>query len=258
MEEEVNYFWLNCGYTRWNHNEPLVGQTTLFESGAQFNPTQGFRAFKKAKTGDQVIFYQVQTDTGLLGIGEIISVQTGAQNKIRVEFKFNELLKPLTTDYLKRSETLDFRMNNMRETLINQLTKEEYDLIVSLGKGEEKLPRYFFLSETESFESGEYYTIYTHTYNGIKRNGYHFYNQLEIGDNLIFYNKYEDQSVVGIGEVSRHIHEKPPIPGRTNSTAIEIYYDKHITPVTLGALNKHPKLKIFIFYKKMRNRPSQA
>ena len=51
-------------------------------------------------------------------------------------------------------------MNNMRETLINQLTKEEYDLIVSLGKGEEKLPRYFFLSETESFESGEYYTIY--------------------------------------------------------------------------------------------------
>ena len=141
-------------------------------------------------------------------------------------------------------------MNNMRETLINQLTKEEYDLIVSLGKGEEKLPRYFFLSETESFESGEYYTIYTHTYNGIKHNGYHFYNQLEIGDNLIFYNKYEDQSVVGIGEVSRHIHEKPPIPGRTNSTAIEIYYDKHITPVTLGALNKHPKLKIFIFTRK--------
>ena len=49
MAEEVNYFWLNCGYTRWNHNEPLVGQTTLFESGAQFNPTQGFRAFKKLK-----------------------------------------------------------------------------------------------------------------------------------------------------------------------------------------------------------------
>ena len=49
MTEETNYFWLNCGYNRWNHNEPLVGQTTLFESGAQFNPTQGFRAFKKLK-----------------------------------------------------------------------------------------------------------------------------------------------------------------------------------------------------------------
>ena len=133
MAEEVNYFWLNCGYTRWNHNEPLVGQTTLFESGAQFNPTQGFRAFKKLKLASSD-FYQVQTDTGLLGIGEIISVQTGAQNKIRVEFKFNEELKPLTTDYLKRSEVLDYRMNNMRETLINQLTKEEFQLIVELEK----------------------------------------------------------------------------------------------------------------------------
>ena len=97
MTEETNYFWLNCGYNRWNHNEPLVGQTTLFESGAHFNPSQGYRAFKKAKAGDQVIFYQVQTDTGLLGIGEIISVQSGVQNKIRVHFKFNEELKPLTT-----------------------------------------------------------------------------------------------------------------------------------------------------------------
>ena len=91
-------------------------------------------------------------------------------------------------------------MNNMRETLINQLTKEEYDLIVSLGKGEEKLPRYFFLSETESFESGEYYTIYTIRITAL--------NVMDIilqsvrnRDNLIFYNKYEDQSVVGIGEV---------------------------------------------------------
>lgn len=49
MAEEVNYFWLNCGYTRWNHNEPLVGQTTLFESGAQFNPTGVFERSKKLK-----------------------------------------------------------------------------------------------------------------------------------------------------------------------------------------------------------------
>ncbi|MGX0039364.1 putative RNA-binding protein with PUA-like domain [Staphylococcus warneri] len=247
MTEEINYFWLNCGYNRWNHNEPLVGQTTLFESGAQFNPTQGFRAFKKAKAGDQVIFYQVQTDTGLLGFGEILSVQAGAQNKIRVEFKFNETLNPLTTDYLKRSEVLDFRMSNMKETLFNQIRKEEFDLIVQLGKGETKIPRYFFLSETEDFEPGKHYTIFTHTYNGIKRNGYHFYTQLEVGDNVIIYNKYQHQSVIGVGEVTRHIHEKPPIPGRTNSTAIEIMFGKHITPISLGHLNKHPKLKNLYF-----------
>lgn len=247
MTEAVNYFWLNCSYTRWNHNEPLIGQTTLFESGAQFNPSQGFRAFKKAEIGDKVIFYQVQTDTGLLGLGKITSVQTGAQNKIRVTFRFDELLKPLTIDFLKRSEALDYRMNNMKETLFNQLTKEEFALIVALGQGQEKLPRYFFLAESEAFEPGEIYTIYTHTYNGIKRNGYHFYNQLEVGDNLVFYNRNKNQAVIGIGEVTKHIHEKPPIPGRTNSTAIEVRYDKNITPVTLSQLNKHPKLKNLYF-----------
>lgn len=243
MAEETSYFWLNCGYNRWNHNEPMVGQTTLFESGAQFNPSQGFRSFKQAKVGDQVIFYQVQMDTGLLGFGEITSVQTGAQNKIRVHFELQEQLKPLTADYLKRSEQLEFRMGNMKETLFNQITKEEYELIVSLGKGQTKIPRYFFISEEQEFEPESYNTIFTHTYNGIKRNGYHFYTQLEIGDQLVFYNKKREQSVIGVGEVSKHIHEKPPIPGRTNSTAIEVYFEKEIEPVSLSTLNKHPKLK---------------
>ena len=29
MTEEINYFWLNCGYNRWNHNEPLVGADSV-------------------------------------------------------------------------------------------------------------------------------------------------------------------------------------------------------------------------------------
>src|SRR5699024_4161515 len=49
--------------------------------------------------------------------------------------------------------------------------------------------------------------------------------------------------VIGVGEVSQHLHEKSPILGRTNSTAIEVYFEKEIEPVTLSTLNKHPKLK---------------
>ncbi|RZH70232.1 EVE domain-containing protein, partial [Staphylococcus aureus] len=79
---------------RWNHNELLVGKTALFESGAHFKPSRGFRAFKKAKVGDHVIFYQVQTGTGLIGYGEIMSVETGSKNKNRVKFSFNEQLTP--------------------------------------------------------------------------------------------------------------------------------------------------------------------
>ena len=53
-------------------------------------------------------------------------------------------------------------MNNMRETLINQLTKEEFQLIVELGKGNIQLPRYFFLSETEKFEPIPIIRFYTY------------------------------------------------------------------------------------------------
>ena len=81
-------------------------------------------------------------------------MQSGAQNKIRVEFKFKETLKPLTTDYLKRSETLDFRMSNMRETLFNQIRESEFELIVSLGKGKSKFLD-ILLAETEAFEPGK-------------------------------------------------------------------------------------------------------
>ena len=44
-------------------------------------------------------------------------------------------------------------MSNMRETLFNQIRESEFELIVSLGKGKSKIPRYFF--ETEAFEPGK-------------------------------------------------------------------------------------------------------
>lgn len=87
MEEEVNYFWLNCGYTRWNHNEPLVGQTTLFESGAQFNPTQGFRAFKKAKTGIKLYFIKSKQILDYLVLEKLLVFKQVL--KIKLELNLN-------------------------------------------------------------------------------------------------------------------------------------------------------------------------
>ena len=116
-------------------------------------------------------------------------------------------------------------------------------MIERLGKGAAQIPRYFFLAENKEFEPGETYTLFTHTYNGIKRNGYHYYTQLEIGDKIVFYSREQDHSVVGLGEVTQHLRELPPIPGRTNSTAIEVKYNEDINPVSLSTLNKHPRLK---------------
>ena len=56
MEEEVNYFWLNCGYTRWNHNEPLVGQTTLFESELNSTLLKVLEPSKRLRQGIKLYF----------------------------------------------------------------------------------------------------------------------------------------------------------------------------------------------------------
>ncbi len=51
----------------------------------------------------------------------------------------------------------------MKETLFNQITAEEFDLISGLGKGEIKIPRYFFLAETEEFNpASRIYDLYAH------------------------------------------------------------------------------------------------
>lgn len=243
MSEERNYFWLNCGYNRWNHTENLEGQVAIFESGASFNPTQGYHAFKSAKPGDKVVYYQVQNQIGLLGYGEIINVQTGSNQKVSIQFKFEQSLTMLTVDYLKRSEQLETRMNQMTEQLFNKITKEEFELIVGLGQGDLKIPRYFLLTEEVHFEEDKVYTIFTHTVNGIKRNGYTYYTQLEIGDQLIFISKNANNSIIGIGEVTEGIHKLPPQPGRTDSTCIKIKYNHDINPVNTTELNKHQILK---------------
>lgn len=86
MTAETNYFWLNCGYNRWNHNEPLVGQTALFESGAHFNPSQGFRAFKKAKVGDQVIFIKFRRILDYLDVVKLLVLKQ--VHKIKYVYSF--------------------------------------------------------------------------------------------------------------------------------------------------------------------------
>lgn len=87
MEEEVNYFWLNCGYTRWNHNEPLVGQTTLFESGAQFNPTKVLEPSKRLRQGSSYIFIKSKQILDYLVLEKLLVFKQVL--KIKLELNLN-------------------------------------------------------------------------------------------------------------------------------------------------------------------------
>ncbi len=49
MTAETNYFWLNCGYNRWNHNEPLVGQTAYLNQAHILTHLKDLERLKRLK-----------------------------------------------------------------------------------------------------------------------------------------------------------------------------------------------------------------
>ncbi|TDM00800.1 EVE domain-containing protein [Macrococcus carouselicus] len=244
----MNYFWLNCGYNRFNHFEDLTGQISIFDSSVHFNPSEGYAAFKRAQIGDKVIFYQVQNKLGLLGAGTVIKFEEPRRGQIKIHFKYEEKLLPLTKDYLERNDQLKISLFRMKEQLLNQINKEDYELIMALGRGEEKIDRYFLIKEMENFQPDEKYTIFTKTVNGIERNGFRHYKEMQRGDKVIIYRTAPERGIYGTAIVEESIHKKPVMMGRTDTTAITIKYTGDIEePRTIYDLDREPMLRAQYF-----------
>ncbi|ULG71743.1 hypothetical protein [Macrococcus brunensis] len=243
----MNYFWLNCGYNRFNHFENLIGQVSIFDSSVHFNPSEGYAAFKRAQVGDKVIFYQVQNKIGLLGAGTVVKFEEPRRGQIKIHFKYEENLLPLTKDYLERNEQLKISLFRMKEQLLNQINKEDYELIMGLGRGEEKIDRYFLMREMENFQTDEKYTIFTKTVNGIERNGYKHYKEMQRGDKVIIYRTAPERGIYGTAVVEEAMHKKPVMMGRTDTTAITIKYTGDIDYRTIYDLDREPMLRAQYF-----------
>ena len=87
MEEEVNYFWLNCGYTRWNHNEPLVGQTTLFESELNSTLLKVLEPSKRLRQGIKLYFIKSKQILDYLVLEKLLVFKQVL--KIKLELNLN-------------------------------------------------------------------------------------------------------------------------------------------------------------------------
>ena len=238
-----HYFWLNCGYNRFNHVEDLTGQVSVFDSSVHFNPSEGYTAFKRARLGDKVIFYQVQNKLGLLGAGTVVKYEEPRRGKIIIHFRLEETLNPVTKDYLARSEQLKTTLSRMKEQLLNPLSEEDYEQIVAVGRGEEKINRYFLMKEMEPFVKGEEYTIFVRTVNGIERNGFKHYQEMQQGDRVIIYRTAPERGIYGVAEVTSAMQKLPVIQGRTDSTAVMIKYLGDIDYKTIYDLDREPMLR---------------
>lgn len=239
----VNYFWLNCGYNRFNHFEDLTGQVSVFDSTVHFNPNEGYMAFKRAVPGDKVIFYQVQNKIGILGAGSVLKVEEPRRGQIKIHFKYEEKLAPYTKEYLIRDEGLKQTINSMKEQLLNPLSEEDYQKIVRVGRNEEKINRYFLMKEDIDFKVDETYTIYVRNINGVNRNGFKHYGQMQPEDKVIIYKTTPERGVYGTAVVVEGMQRNQPIPGRTDSTAVTIKYIADITPRTIYELDREPQLR---------------
>ncbi|WP_414055472.1 EVE domain-containing protein [Macrococcus equi] len=249
----MNYFWLNCGYNRFNHFEDLMGQVSVFDSTVHFNPNEGYTAFKRAEPGDKVIFYQVQNKIGILGAGLVLKVEEPRRGQIKIHFKYEEKLAPYTKEYLIRDEALKLTIQSMKEQLLNPLTEEDYNKILRVGRHEEKINRYFLMKEEIAFVPEDTYTIYVRNVNGVNRNGFNHYGQMQEGDKVIIYKTKPERGIYGIAEVVAGMHRNQPIPGRTDSTAVKIKYIKDVEPRTIYELDREPMLRAQYFLEEKWN-----
>lgn len=249
----MKYFWLNCGYNRFNHFEDLMGQVSVFDSTVHFNPNEGYMAFKRAEPGDKVIFYQVQNKIGILGAGSVLKVEEPRRGQIKIHFKYEEKLAPYTKEYLIRDEALKQTIQSMKEQLLNPLTEADFNKILRVGRHEEKINRYFLMKEEIDFKPEETYTIYVRNVNGVNRSGFIHYGQMQQGDKVIIYKTKPERGIYGTAEVINGIHRNQPIPGRTDSTAVKIKYIGDVEPRTIYELDREPMLRAQYFLEEKWN-----
>lgn len=224
-----------------------MGQVSVFDSTVHFNPNEGYTAFKRAVPGDKVIFYQVQNKIGILGAGSVLKVEEPRRGQIKIHFKYEEKLAPFTKEYLIRDEALKLTINSMKEQLLNPLSEEDYEKIVRVGRNEEKINRYFIMKEDIDFEADETYTIYVRNINGVNRNGFKHYGQMQPGDKVIIYKTMPERGIYGTAIIIEGMQRNQPIPGRTDSTAIKIKYIADVTPRTIYELDREPQLRAQYF-----------
>ncbi|RXK17623.1 EVE domain-containing protein [Macrococcus sp. DPC7161] len=243
----MNYFWLNCGYNRFNHFKDLMYQVSVFDSTVHFNPNEGYQAFKRANVGDKVIFYMVQNKVGLFGAGSVSKIETPKRGQIKIHFTYEEKLMPYTKEYLNRDEDLKDMLFNMKEQLLNPISQEQYEQIVRIGKNEEKINRHFMMREDIAFKPGEDYTIFIRNINGGNRKGIEHYHQMQEGDKVVIYKTNPERGIYGIGSIKRGVHKEGIIPGRTDTEAITLTYIEDVDARTIYELDREPMLRAQYF-----------
>ena len=138
---DVNYWWLNAKPNVWSFSELDIGDeesyTTRNDDG---NLRMVPQNFKDAKPGDLVIGYESFPVMKVVALCTVSQILEGESEREEVFFKKTENLEnPIDYAVLKNHPKLaNMEVLKHRGGSLFKLTKEEYDTIISLIRGEEE------------------------------------------------------------------------------------------------------------------------
>lgn len=157
LDAGQRYFWLNCAPDVWRVSQCSEGtEQTYTTHNEKGNKRQVYACFQAVRPGDLVIGYETtpeQKVTSILQITDGIH-QTEREGEC-IRFKVLQHLKePRSLQQLREVPSLANcgPVEGKRQGSLFQLTKTEYDAILSLGPGEN-------VSEEDTGGTGEAYTL---------------------------------------------------------------------------------------------------
>ncbi len=135
LEDNKNYWWLNCNPEQWNFDDLTIGERMIFHThNDNGNKCRKYKYFKEMKSGDIVLGYITTPRKEIVGQAEVTKgIFTDENGEEAIEFKrTSKFDNPIKYDDLKQKSDLE-----KCEPILNKqgslfkLTEGEYKTIVS-------------------------------------------------------------------------------------------------------------------------------
>lgn len=147
-DKTTNYFWITSNPTIWSVDKIKNGGNVFYTAyNIKGNKRRIFSSFEKVKKGDKVLFYESTPRKEIVAIGEIVEglhkeQEEGYENPVDgITIKYIEDIIPISWTQLVEIEDLKecSPIKNVAQGSLFELTKEEYDTILSLERVEEDI-----------------------------------------------------------------------------------------------------------------------
>lgn len=150
-DQGINYFWVTANPKIWRVSKIKGGGEVFYTAyNEKGNKRHIFEAFQKVKPKDKVIFYEASPIKKIIGSGEITrglhkESEEGFKTEVDgISLKYLQDVENITWDKIKDLDDLKdcSVIKNQAQGSLFQITKQEYDTILSMEETGSSLEKY--------------------------------------------------------------------------------------------------------------------